>query len=239
VTTALRRIAKGLAGLGIFASAAAGALYIWLALTSVSASELPPLKNGDIIFQTSGSSQSLAILAASRSPLTHMGIIEVNSAGQASVIEAVGPVKSTPLDQWIARGTGGRILITRLNNLTPEDAAKVLSAAHAYDGRPYDIFFHASLDAIYCSELVHLAFMDAMNISLGKFEKAGQLDLDNFAARRLIKSRWQRHPQCQSQGATSFDACFKIILEQELITPAAIAADGKLKTIFSNYGVLQ
>ena len=30
--------------------------YAWLALTSVSAKELPPLKNGDIVFQTSRSS---------------------------------------------------------------------------------------------------------------------------------------------------------------------------------------
>ncbi|UDF02895.1 YiiX/YebB-like N1pC/P60 family cysteine hydrolase [Asticcacaulis sp. AND118] len=53
---------------------------------------MPDLRDGDLIFQTSRSQQSKAILVASRSLYTHMGIVKHTSSGWM-VVEAVGPVK--------------------------------------------------------------------------------------------------------------------------------------------------
>ncbi len=211
--------------------------FSWLALTSVSAKDLPQLQNGDIIFQTSRGSQSAAILLASASAYSHMGLIEINASGAPFVVEAVGPVKSTPLDAWIKRGLGGRVAIQRFSSLSPDTASKILIAAHKYDGLPYDLFFLSAKNQIYCSELVSLAFSEGALLSVGQLQKAKDLYLNNFAAKRLIEKRWRKHPLCQVAGET-FDSCYAKILEQELITPSSIYNDRKLELIFTNYKVL-
>jgi Permuted papain-like amidase enzyme, YaeF/YiiX, C92 family len=209
--------------------------YAWLSLTTVLAKDLPSLKNGDIIFQTSRSSQSSAILLASMSAYSHMGIIEIGSDGTPFVLEAVGPVKSTPLDNWIKRGLGGRVAIKRLPILTPDQSQSILQAAHKFDGLPYDLFFMSNTDQIYCSELISLAFKNGASLTLGKTQKAKELYLNNFAAKRLISKRWQKHPLCQTAQTANFESCYAQILDQELVTPDAIFNDPKLELIFSNY----
>lgn len=64
------------------------------------------IKNGDLIFQTSLSRQSKAIQLATKSKYSHCGIVFYDN-GQFYVFEAIQPVKSTPLDKWIARGKDG------------------------------------------------------------------------------------------------------------------------------------
>lgn len=217
---------------------AAAGMYAWLETTRVSADDLPVLKTGDIVFQESGSTQSMAISLASRSLYTHTGIIEIDTQGRAQVIEAAGPVRTRPLLEWLRDGTAGRITIKRLDALTADDAAKVAAAAHTYDGRPYDFYFYDDAEALYCSELVHRAFKEGAEIRVGKVEQVKDLDIDNAAVRAIIEQRWRRHPLCRETNATTFETCYGLILEQKLVTPAAVARDGKLTTIFSNFGVL-
>jgi hypothetical protein len=95
-------------------------LLIWLTATQVSAADLPPLKNGDLVFQNTRGNQGLAIMLASRSAYSHMGMIELDGEGRPWVIEAVGPVQTIPLDKWIERGTASRITIKRMTGLKPE-----------------------------------------------------------------------------------------------------------------------
>ena len=56
------------------------------------------IKNGDLIFQTSLSSQSQAIQLATNSKYSHCGIVYIEN-GQFYVFEAIQPVKTTPLDE--------------------------------------------------------------------------------------------------------------------------------------------
>src|SRR3989442_9059573 len=90
-------------------------------LVACSAGGAPAVQDGDIIFQTSRSSQSLAIQRATHSPYSHMGIILYRS-GRPFVFEAIATVRYTPLVEWIDRGSGGHHLRKR-----PRDAANVLS----------------------------------------------------------------------------------------------------------------
>ncbi len=230
----IRRILAVIAGAVLLA---AGLLYGWLGLTSVNAADLPPLKDGDIVFQYSKSSQSLPILLASRSVYTHMGVVEVTGGAGPVVIEAISPVKVTPLDEWIDDGRGGRITIKRDASLTQEQAGAILAEARKYLGLPYDFFFLNGRDEFYCSELVHVAYGEGAGISLGKIQKVKELDLDYAPVRSLIEQRWQRHPLCRNGQKQSFDDCYQTILEQELVTPASIAHDPKLATIFTNFGL--
>jgi hypothetical protein len=55
------------------------------------------IQNGDIIFQTSLSTQSKAIQLATNSPYSHCGII-YKDGEKFYVFEAVQPVKKTPLN---------------------------------------------------------------------------------------------------------------------------------------------
>jgi hypothetical protein len=93
------------------------ALMAALLLTAAAcaAAGSPEVQDGDIIFHSSTSSQSEALRLAMGSPYTHMGIIFVESDGPV-VLEAVGPVKRTPLAEWVKRGDEGRFVIKRLSD---------------------------------------------------------------------------------------------------------------------------
>ncbi|HLQ19870.1 MAG TPA: YiiX/YebB-like N1pC/P60 family cysteine hydrolase, partial [Tabrizicola sp.] len=71
------------------------------------AQDLPPLQRGDVIFQNSRSAQSLAILLATDSPFTHVGIVDFGADGGPVVLEAVKTTRETPLADWVDHGTGG------------------------------------------------------------------------------------------------------------------------------------
>lgn len=219
-------------------AAAAVGVAIWLNATAVTAQSLPPLATGDIVFQDSGGGQGLAIMLASRSIYTHVGLIELSPNGVPLVVEAAGPVRTVPLDQWIAKGNAHRITIKRIKGLSDAEAISAVARAHTYDGYPYDIFFHDSRDAIYCSELVHAAYLESSGRSVGRVEKVRELSIDNSATRSLIEARWQKYPPCQAKGITTFDACYALILEQTLVTPASLARDPQMETVYSNFGVL-
>jgi len=201
-------------------------------LYAFAGSDYPPLRDGDLIFQTSKSPQSSAIFVATANAFTHMGIIR-NDGGKISVIEAGKTVGATPLKAWVNRGVMARVAIYRDPTLTPDKAKRVLSAAQALYGRSYDIFFSFNNDAIYCSELPYLAYK-AAGIAIGKRQKISELHFDNMLVKDLIRKRWQRDAECTTRGY-DFDQCFKYILNQELVTPASIAADPRFKQIYSNY----
>lgn len=233
----MKRLLRFSLGLTLVLAVAAGIFAGWLSATRVNARDLPKLKSGDIVFQIAGSTQSKAISLASHSLYTHVGIVEVTRDGRTQVIEAAGPVHATPIEPWIERGASGRITVKRVKGLTEADAAKAVRAAHAYDGTPYDIFFYKSHDAIYCSELIHLAFKEGPGIAIGKDERVKDLNIGNAAVRALIEARWRQHPACIAAKAESFKACYPLILQQTLVTPASVARDDKLETVYTNFGL--
>ena len=78
----------------------------FLLLLSFSACSQQELKDGDILFQSSTSSQSKAVEIATNSPYSHCGILFYEN-GQAYVYEAVQPVGKRKLEDWIASGVDG------------------------------------------------------------------------------------------------------------------------------------
>lgn len=209
--------------------------FAWVSLTRVSSDDLPPLKTGDIVFQTTNTTQTLAILFASGSIYAHTGLVNVSADGSVTVIEAAEPVREVPLDEWIDQGVGGRITIKRLPELSDEQAKRVIESARTHKGKPYDFLFHFDRDTIYCSELVYYAFQDGAKLDLGEVDRISDLNVDNFAVQKIIEQRWQDHPVCQEQGATDYETCYDVIMSQTIITPAALAEDKRLELIFSNY----
>jgi hypothetical protein len=190
------------------------------------------IRDGDIILQTILGTQGMAIIAASSSPYTHMGFIKTGGE-EPVVVEAVGPVKETPLGKWVSRGVGQRITILRLKGITPEIAQKAATAAKKHYGKPYDFYFLPDKKSFYCSELVREAYAGA-GITLGKLQKVGELT-ESAAMDEIIAQRWKYYPPCQRIRGITLDKCRRIIMEQPLVTPASIARDAQLETVFSNY----
>jgi len=150
----------------------------------------PPLRDGDIIFQTSRSAQSAAIQRATHSAYSHVGLIFVRD-GRPFVYEAIATVRYTPLAEWIARGAGGHYVVKRLERpLASGDVAKLRKAAEAFVGRPYDLYFEWSDQRIYCSELVWKVYERALGIKLGELQKLREFDLTDAAVRAKMRERY-------------------------------------------------
>ncbi len=173
------------------------------------AKTLPSVQEGDVIFQTSRSGQSLAIQKATHSPYSHMGII-IFRDGTPYVFETVATTRYTPLKQWINRGQHGRYVLKRLKDagtiLTPEVSQRLHDEANHYLGRPYDLMFEWSDDRMYCSELVWKLYKHAANMELGQLQTVKDLDLSEPVVKAKMHERYGD----------------KVPLNETVISPAAM-----------------
>lgn len=167
-------------------------LFTLLTLCGCTPGKSKQLHDGDIIFQTSQSSQSQAIQAATHSRYSHMGIL-FQQDNSWFVYEAVGPVKSTALNDWIHRGSGEHYTVMRLNSpdtLSPSQLKKLRDEGLKFKGKPYDQYFGWSDEKIYCSELVWEMYKSAVNIELGKLSTLGSFDLSAPVVKAKLKERY-------------------------------------------------
>jgi hypothetical protein len=153
------------------------------------------LRDGDIIFQTSRSAQSKAIQLATHSPYSHCGLVFRDSTGGGAwrVLEAVQPVKWTPLPEWVARGEGGRFVVKRFvgESTWPDSVPLAIEAVgSSFLGKNYDLQFGWGDDRIYCSELVWKAYERAAGIELAGLQRLRDLDLGNPAVKTKLFERY-------------------------------------------------
>ena len=112
-----------------------------------------------MIFQTSQSQQSPLIQIATRSKISHCGIIVMKN-GKPYVLETLKTLVVTPLDKFIARGEDGKYWLKRSkkNNIKIEYGS--------YLGKPYDLVFKFDNDKFYCSELIYDIYKNQLGIEL-------------------------------------------------------------------------
>jgi uncharacterized protein YycO len=152
-----------------------------------------PLRDGDIIFHTSRSAQSLAIQRATGSPYSHVGLV-FHRDGKPHVLEAIATVRYTPLSQWAARGTGGKFVVKRLKApLSVAQAKELRTAAERHAGKPYDLYFEWSDARIYCSELVWKAYHEALGVELGARQKLREFDLSDPVVKTKMRERYGKN----------------------------------------------
>ncbi|MDN0638481.1 YiiX family permuted papain-like enzyme [Escherichia coli] len=153
-------------------------LLILSLLVSVPAFAWQP-QTGDIIFQISRSSQSKAIQLATHTDYSHTGMLVIRNK-KPYVFEAVGPVKYTPLKQWIAHGEKGKYVVRRVEGgLSVEQQQKLAQTAKRYLGKPYDFSFSWSDDRQYCSEVVWKVYQNALGMRVGEQQKLKEFDLSS------------------------------------------------------------
>lgn len=167
--------------------------FFLLAAVACRSQNLPPVQDGDIIFQTSLSAQSQAIQKATRSPYSHMGVI-LYKDGKPFVFEAVATVRYTPLAKWIARGKDGHFVVKRLSKaqpvFTPANLDRLHAVARTFEGKSYDLTFEWSDQRIYCSELVWKLYQRAIGIEIGQQQRLRDFKLDEPAVQAKLKERY-------------------------------------------------
>lgn len=174
--------------------------------------------DGDIIFHTSQSSLSLAIQKATKSKYSHMGIIFLKN-GTPFVFEAVGPVKFTPLSDWVARGEGKHYVVERLANaeevITQKAVDRMLAVGELLKGKPYDSYFEWSDDRMYCSELVWKIYKRALNMEICTLQTMGEFDLSDPLVQEQVRERFGD----------------SVPIDERVISPAAIFSSNLLITV--------
>lgn len=178
-------------------------------------------QTGDIIFHTSKSDQSKAIQLATKSKYSHCGLI-YKMDNKYFVYEAVGPVKLTPLENWIARGSDHKFVVKRLINsaqiLTPTTLKKLKQEGDRYNGKKYDTSFEWSDDKIYCSELVWKMYKKATGLEIGKTQKLNEFDLTSTIVKGIMKKRYGKN----------------VPLNEVVISPQSIFESNLLFTVAKN-----
>jgi hypothetical protein len=179
---------------------------------------LPVFRDGDVVFQTSHSAQSVAIQRATGSAYSHMGLVLLRG-GRPFVFEAISTVRFTPLAEWIARGNGGHFVARRLRDadtrFTPMGLARLRAEARLFEGRPYDPAFGWSDDRVYCSELVWKVYDRALGVQLGTLRKLREFNLADPVVAVKLRERY---------GSA-------IPLEEPVISPAAMFRSPLLVTV--------
>ncbi|PIE71679.1 MAG: hypothetical protein CSA22_02315 [Deltaproteobacteria bacterium] len=193
-------------------------LLLLLCYTTACTSEYKP-HNGDIIFQTSLSQQSIAIQKATNSKYSHVGIVYLKN-NKPFVYEAVEPVKLTPLKKWIARGKGNHFSVKRLVNaekiLTKEALQRLLKVGKISEGKHYDLYFEWSDDKIYCSELVWKIYKRALNIEVGELQKMNNFNFSDPVVQKKVHERFGN----------------SILKDEIVISPAAIFSSNNLVAVY-------
>ncbi|MCP5536210.1 MAG: peptidoglycan peptidase [Akkermansiaceae bacterium] len=177
------------------------------------------LQNGDIVFQETGSQQAKAIKAATNSRWTHVGLVFFRD-GQPMVIEAVQPVRITPLSNFIARNPESFYamrLKTAHQHITPEAIRKAEHYCNQQLGKNYDSLFRWSDEKIYCSELVWKAYKEAAGIEL--------------CQPRAFRSYNLKHPTVQRIVNQRYGSMQKLPMDELCVAPSDLAQSGLLTEV--------
>jgi|GEM_PF-257700 len=149
--------------------------------------------DGDLIFQTSQSGQSLAVSYATHSKYTHCGLL-FNDNGKWYVYEAVQPVKKTLFKDWITMGDSNYYVVRRLikadSIVTPDVVHKMRASSNKRIGKDYDLYFGWDDSLIYCSELVWKAYNESTGLEVGHPKPMREFDLTHPLVQKTMTQRY-------------------------------------------------
>lgn len=176
-------------------------------------------KDGDLIFQSSVSAQSMSIQLATHSSYSHCGIL-FQEEGEWWVFEAVQPVGRCPLKDWVRRGKESVFVVKRLKQdavLTKQVLDSMRAIAGTWFHRDYDPFFEWSDDRLYCSELIWKLYERTTGLQIGELQQLQDLDLSAPQVQEIMYARYKNNPP----------------LTEKLITPVSVFRSPLLRTVFA------
>ena len=141
------------------------------------------LREGDVVFIESQSSQSPYIKVGTMSKWTHCGVVVETPQG-LKVLEASKTVRLTPVATFIGAAKNVNWCIKR-----PKQQLSRPISYKKYLGQPYDLEFRFDNGGMYCSELVWLVYKD-QNIELCKPRKVSSFVLTRIPrVKKLMEKR--------------------------------------------------
>lgn len=171
------------------------------------------IQKGDILFQSLPKNPLvIAIEGATGSPYSHCGLV-VERSGEWFVLEAIGPVKETPLAEWIDQGRGDTFWAYRMTESLQSSLPEILFNARKHAGKDYDILYQFDNEEIYCSELIFNAVQEATGVELGTIEMLGDLN-------------WKPYEQ------TIIAIQGYVPLDREMITPVSLSRAPELFLVY-------
>ena len=192
--------------------------FVWAAIKTklFDITKSVDIREGDLMFQHLPGELLEVIADVTNSPYSHCGIV-IQKEGQLYVLEAIGPVKVTPLNQWVHRGIGSKVTIVRLKEEYRKKIPNIIAAAFKYKGLPYDIQYEWDDEKIYCSELIYKAAWEGAGIRLAKFRELGELN-------------WGPHEEFirEIAGGT-------LPLDRQMITPVDLVVSDKVEMVYSTF----
>lgn len=188
---------KILLTLGVLLVAIAIPLRSWL-IEPLSAQDTPitDVREGDVIFHTSQSSQSPLIQIGTRSHITHCGIVVIKE-DKPYVLETLKTLVLTPLDKFITRVKDGKYWLKR------SDRENIKIEYAHYLGKPYDLAFSFDNDIYYCSELVYDIYKNQLGIELCKPKQVGDYLILGTDKLDKIENTMQRRGITKEQYAVA------------------------------------
>jgi hypothetical protein len=171
-------------------------------------------QHGDLIFQSLPHSRLVdTIEGVSGSRWSHCGIV-LQEGEDWRVLEAIGPVRKISLNDWIGLGRGLGFAAYRLRDSLRDAIPAMVAAAETHLGKPYDAEYEFDRDKIYCSELIHIAYLEATGQRLGQVQKLGELD-------------WRPYPK----SILHLARLSEVPLDREMITPVSLTRAPELELV--------
>ena len=174
------------------------------------------VQEGDLVFQHMSGVLMDVVADVMNNPYTHCGIVVQKPDGYY-VLEAVGPVKETPFDLWIAQGIGQKVAVARLKGQFRPLIKGAICKGRSFLGRPYDPRYRWDDDHIYCSELIYKSFQRSSGLVLADFVKLKDL-------------RWKKYEDFirELDGGT-------LPLERAMILPISLLRSDKVEVVYSTF----
>lgn len=173
-------------------------------------------RDGDILLQHIECRLGTVITGVTDSQYSHCGMV-VTVKDRLCVLEAVGPVRYTPIRQWLGRGFRAWFTQLRVRDLSKERIAEAIAEARACLGRPYDIQYELDDEKLYCSELVYKAYLRGAVVEVGCKQKLGSLN-------------WRPHEEFIRRLADG-----ELPLDRQLITPESLARSRNVQLVYTNF----
>lgn len=172
-------------------------------------------KSGDIIFQSLPKNELVDLIeGVTQSSYSHCGVV-VDQNGDWVVIQALGSVKYTPLSSWLSQGWMGRFAVYRLRQEFTHTIPVFIEELESFLDLPYDLRYEMGDNAIYCSELVYKAYLNATGTKLGDLVELGDLNWQPFEDTLRKYDRGN------------------LPLERQMITPVHLSNASQLEKVFT------
>lgn len=189
-----------------------------------SASAVPPLQVGDVVFIRVPHLLYRKVADANASWTNHVGVVIEVREGEAIVAESRVPrAGATSFSQFVARSERGRVAVRRLSrDLSDDEKLRVAQAARLRFGQWYDLGFNIESSRQFCSKFVREVMLQATGESVGSVETFASLLARQPGADQRFWTWWYLG---------------NIPWQRKTVTPASQYESAVLRTVFDGWVV--